>query len=607
MSNVIKILPPELASKIAAGEVVQRPASVVKELIENSIDAGASSVTIVIRDAGKSLIQVVDDGAGMSASDSRVAFERHATSKISTYDDLENIRTLGFRGEALASIAAVAQVELKTKRASDEAGALVRIDGGEMKKDGKVGMEPGTSVSVKNLFYNTPARKHFLKSNATEFKHIYETIQRFAISHPEIAFQFVSETEVVFDAKPSALDDRLIEFFGENQVKSLLPVEEHGETFETSGYLGKPEYARRVPTEQFLFLNKRFIINRNLNHAVYSGYEHLIEKGSYPFVLLFLEIDPRRVDVNVHPTKLEVKFEDERSVYRFLMLAVRRTLSEHNLIPSVAVESEVGTESASRLSFTRVTFDRGRSGAFSVPGTAASRPFDVGELVRSADQEVQELEPSRAEKKEGLAPTIRPLAQIQDKYILCETPSGLPAGQAGQPADRSGLMIIDQHAAHERILYEQVLPRLEREAGQSQQLIFPQTLELSPADYEVVRELLPFLERIGFQVKLFGKQTIVVEGVPPDVKPGHEATIFLEMLDEYKDEGRNPKSDARDRIAKSYACRAAIKAGDKLSLQEMASLIDRLFTTQVPYVCPHGRPVSIKLSIEELDKRFGRL
>jgi DNA mismatch repair protein MutL len=593
MSNVIKILPPELASKIAAGEVVQRPASVVKELIENSIDAGASSVTIVIKEAGKSLIQVVDNGAGMSASDARVAFERHATSKISTYDDLENIRTLGFRGEALASIAAVAQVQLKTKRASDESGALVRIDGGETKKDGKVGMEPGTSVSVKNLFYNTPARKHFLKSNATEFKHIYETIQRFAISRPEIAFQFVSEAEVVFDVKPSALEGRLVEFFGEKQVKSLLPVEEHGEIFQTSGYLGKPEYARRVPTEQFLFLNKRFIINRNLNHAIYSGYEHLIEKGSYPFVLLFLEIDPRRVDVNVHPTKLEVKFEDERSVYRFLMLAARRTLSEHNLIPTVAVEPEVGTESASKLSFARVSFDRGRSGAFSVRGTPASQPFDVGGLVQAADREVQELEPSGAEKKEGLAPTIRPLAQIQEKYILSEAPSGL--------------MIIDQHAAHERILYEQVLPRLEREAGQSQQLIFPQTLDLSPADYELVKELHALLGRIGFQVKLFGKQTIVVEGVPPDVKPGNEATIFREMLDEYKDEGRNPKSDARDRIAKSYACRAAIKAGDKLSLQEMASLIDRLFTTRVPYVCPHGRPVIIKLSIEELDKRFGRL
>jgi DNA mismatch repair protein MutL len=600
MANVIKILPPELASKIAAGEVVQRPASVVKELIENSIDAAASSVTIVIKDAGKSLIQVADNGGGMSASDARLAFERHATSKISTYDDLENIRTLGFRGEALASIAAVSQVELKTRRTSDEAGALVRIDGGERKQDGKVGTEPGTSVSVKNLFYNTPARKHFLKSHATEFKHIYETVLRSAISHPDIAFQFVSEAEVVIDVRPSTLEDRLSEFFGEKQVRSLLPVEEQGEIFKTSGYLGKPEYARKVPAEQFLFLNKRFIINRNLNHAVYSGYEHLIEKGSYPFVLLFLEIDPHRVDVNVHPTKLEVKFEDERSVYRFLMMAVRRTLSEHSLIPAVAIDSEVAPESTSKLRFTRVSFDRARSAGFPGRGRAASPTFDVGQLMQPGDREIQELETSTGEKKEILSARIRPLAQIQDKYILSEAASG-------SPTDKAGLMIIDQHAAHERILYEQVLPRLEREAGQNQQLIFPQTLELSPADYATVTELHPYLEKIGFQVKLFGRQTIVVEGVPPDVKPGHEATIFQEVLEEYKDEGRNPKSDSRDRLAKSYACRAAIKAGDKLSHQEMVSLVAQLFATQVPYVCPHGRPVSIRLSIEELDKRFGRL
>jgi DNA mismatch repair protein MutL len=593
MPDVIKILPPELASKIAAGEVVQRPASVVKELLENSIDAGARTITVVIKDAGKSLIQVVDDGVGMSSSDAKLAFERHATSKISTYDDLENIRTLGFRGEALASIAAVAQVELKTKRASDEAGALVRIDGGEIKQVGEVGMERGTSVSVKNLFYNTPARKHFLKSNATEFKHIYETVQRPAISHPEIAFQFVSEAEVVFDVRPSTLEDRLIEFFGEKQVKSLLPVEEQGEIFHTSGYLGKPEYARKVPAEQFLFLNKRFIINRNLNHAVYSGYEHLVEMGSYPFVLLSLEIDPHRVDVNIHPTKLEVKFEDERSVYRFVMMAVRRTLSAHNLIPAVAIESEAGSETASKLSFTRVSFNRTPLAGFSGRGSAVSQTVDVGQLIQAGNRQVEELEGSLPQKKEGLSTTIRPLAQIQNKYILSEAPSGL--------------MIIDQHAAHERILYEQVLPRLEREAGQSQQLIFPQTLELSQADYATVMELHPLLEKIGFQVKLFGKQTIVIEGVPPDVKPGHEATIFQEVLEEYKDEERNPKSDARDRLAKSYACRAAIKAGDKLSHQEMVSLVDQLFATQVPYVCPHGRPVSIKLSIEELDKRFGRL
>ncbi len=590
MPDLINILPPELANKIAAGEVVQRPASVVKELIENSIDAGARHITVIVKEAGKSLIQVVDDGVGMSPADAKLAFERHATSKISNYDDLENIRTLGFRGEALASVAAMAQVELKTKQSADEAGASVRMDGGDLKGVRKVGMEPGTSVSVKNLFYNTPARKHFLKSNATEFKHIYETVQRAALSHEEIGFEFVSEEEKILDLKPSSLEDRLAQLFEKKQAESLVRVKEEGEVFTVSGYLGKPEFARKVPAEQFLFLNKRFIINRNLNHAVYSGYEHLIEKGSYPFVLLFLEIDPRRVDVNVHPTKLEVKFEDERSVYRFIMMAVRRTLSANNLIPSVTLEEEGAGNT--RLKFSRASFDRIPSAGLGSTQAAARGTYDIGKMVEAADREFDRAQALHAEKKEGLAAGIRPISQIQNKYILSEVDSGI--------------MLIDQHAAHERILYEQVLPRLEREAGQSQQLLFAQTMELSPPDFATVKELGPYLEKIGFQIKFFGKQTIVVEGVPPDVKPGHETTIFREVLDEFKDEARNPKSDTRDRVAKSYACRAAVKAGDKLTLLEMTALIDKLFTTQLPYTCPHGRPISIKLSIEELDKRFGR-
>lgn len=593
MADVIKILPSELASKIAAGEVVQRPASVVKELIENSIDAGAHFITTIIKDGGKSLVQVVDDGVGMSPTDAKLAFERHATSKIATYDDLENIRTLGFRGEALASISAVAQVELKTRTPGDEVGTVVRIEGEEVKALEKVGMEPGTSVAVKNLFFNTPARKHFLKSNTTEFRHIYETIQRAAISHPEIGIRFVSEEETILDLKPSALEDRLVELFGEKHVKSLLHLAEDGEAFHASGYLGKPEFARKVPAEQFLFLNKRFIINRNLNHAIYSGYEHLIEKGSYPFALLFLEIDPRRVDVNVHPTKLEVKFEDERSIHRFVMMAVRRALSEHNLIPAVTVEEQDTGEKGTRLKFSRTSFQFRPSSDLRSPAAASRGTFDMGRMVEAAEHELEQVDTSLPEKKEGLSRAVRPISQIQNKYIVSEI--------------ASGIMLIDQHAAHERILYEQVLPRLESEAAKSQQLLFPQTIELSPGDFAVVTELCPYLEKIGFQIKFFGKQTIVVEGVPPDVKPGLETTIFQEMLDEFKDEARHPQSDVRDRVAKSYACRAAIKAGDKLTTQEMIALVGQLFTTQVPYVCPHGRPVSIKLSIEELDKRFGRV
>jgi DNA mismatch repair protein MutL len=591
MPDLIKILPPELASKIAAGEVVQRPASVVKELLENSIDADAHSITTIIKDAGKSLIQVLDDGIGMSASDARVAFERHATSKISTYDDLENIRTLGFRGEALASIAAVAQVELRTRTPSDDVGTFIRIEGSEVKEVGKAGMEPGTSVAVKNLFYNTPARKHFLKSNPTEFKHIYETVQRAAIPQPGIGFRFVSGGETVLDLRPSSLEDRLIDIFGEKQVRALLPVLEEGEVYHLSGYLGKPEFARKIPSEQFLFLNKRFIVNRNLNHAVYSGYEHLIEKGSYPFVLLFLEIDPRRVDVNVHPTKLEVKFEDDRGVYRFVMTAVRRTLSAHDLIPSATLEEELGTADT-RLRIARLTPRLRRLAETNTTGALTQATFDVRRLIPESERALRRAEGLSEEKREALSPGIRPISQIQNKYILMEVDSGI--------------LLIDQHAAHERILYERILPRFEREAGKSQQLLFPQTVELSPGDWAIVSDLQPYLVKLGFQLKLFGKNTIVVEGVPPDVRPGHEATIFQEVVDEFRDEARNPVSEVRDRVARSYACRAAIKAGDKLSVQEMGTLMEQLFKTEVPYVCPHGRPVSIKLSIEELDKRFGR-
>ncbi len=590
MPTAIKILPPDLIGKIAAGEVVQRPASVVKELIENSIDAGATNITTIIRDAGKSLVQVVDDGIGMSEEDAILAFERHATSKIETLDDLEDIRTLGFRGEALASIAAVSQVELKTKLPGMDVGTLVKLDGGELKEVTKTAMESGTSLMVKNLFYNTPARKHFMKSNATEFKHIYEAIQRLAIARPEIGFRFVSEEEPILDLRPSELEERLTTLFGEKPVKALLPLGEEGEVYRLSGYLGKPEFARKVPSEQFLYLNKRFIVNRNLNHAVYSGYEHLIEKGSYPFVLLFLQIDPRRVDVNVHPTKLEVKFEDERGVYRFVMMAVRRALSSHNLFPGIAIEGEAAGE-GERLRFERAGFPTAaRVGVLHQLGSSGAEM--QAKLVGNVGSELETVETLKREMKGRVSSPFRPMSQIQNKYILLEIDSGI--------------MLVDQHAAHERVLYERVLPRLEGEAEKSQQLLFPQTIELSLAEFVTVNELAPLLEKIGFQIKIFGKQTIVVEGVPPDVKPGQEASIFSEVLDEFRDDARNPSSEIRDRVARSFACRAAIKAGDKLSVQEMGALMEQLFKTEVPSVCPHGRPVSIKLSIEELDKRFGR-
>ncbi len=587
MPGVIKILPEHLASKIAAGEVVQRPASVVKELLENSIDAGAKNISVIIKEGGKRFIQVTDDGCGMSREDAVLAFGRHATSKISTYEDLENIRTLGFRGEALYSIAAVAQVELKTRIESEPAGLMVRVEGGEQKEVKEIGMQPGTSVTVKNLFYNTPVRRNFLKNANTEFKHIYDAVQRVALSRPELGLVFLSDDEKFLDLKSAALGDRLKDLFGEKQYEELVPVNAEAEAIRLRGYIGKPDFARKTRTEQFLFLNKRFILNRNLNHAVFSAYEHLLEKGSYPFFLLFLEIDPHRVDVNVHPSKLEVKFEDERNVYRFVLTAVRKSLGVHDLIPSIAIKQETGLTEEVKLHFGTQAFQR-REFPSAQPKQAVDWQMLYGERQRPAEPSTEI--PAPEEKRDE---TFRPVvSQLHHKYILTQIDSGL--------------MIVDQHVAHERILYEKILGRIDQKTPRSQQLLFPQTIQLTYGDYALVEEILAHLEQFGFSIKLFGKNTIVVEGVPSDVPLGKETRIFQDLLDAVKENEHEMKLDARDHLAKTFACKAAVKAGDLLNENEMRHLITELFTTKMPYACPHGRPIVLKISVEELDKRFGR-
>lgn len=629
MPNLIKILPEHIASKIAAGEVVQRPESVVKELIENSIDAGARSITVVVKDAGKSLLQVVDDGCGMSEQDAVMAFQRHATSKIFVYEDIENIQTLGFRGEALASVAAVAQVELKSKQAEDDTGTLVKVEAGEVKETAKAGMENGTSVSVKNLFYNTPGRRNFLKSDNTEFRHIFNTVQRVAISNPQLAVVLISDDERMLDLRPSDLDTRVKELFGERRFESLLKLREETDALSLSGYIGKPLTSRKTKGEQYLFLNGRYIINRAINHSVFNAYERLIDRGDYPLFLLFLTVDPRRVDVNVHPSKLEVKFDDERNIYSFIGSVVKRALSKHDLTPSLTMREEVnGKEVASRffnpqqpgsergfnvdqrhdqqlerqerLSFRRETsLPRGDTtaklerlfGAMETGTSSTDQSFESSPVtkIRPGERQPQEFhhEPERTDVAEGKA-----IWQVHNKYILSQI--------------RTGLLIIDQHVAHERILYEKALASLNTNLPFSQQLLFPHTAELSAGDYALVKELLPHLEKLGFDIKLFGKNTVVIEGVPSDVRVGNEHTILQEIIDQYKEYEQEERLEVSDNLAKSYACKAAIKAGDRLNVGEMSSLIDQLFATSMPYVCPHGRPIVTKISIEELDKRFGR-
>ncbi len=615
-TSIINILPDHLANKIAAGEVVQRPESVVKELLENSIDAGATSISITVKNAGKLLIQLIDNGKGMSEEDAVKSFYRHATSKIASYEDLENIRTLGFRGEALASIAAVAQVELKTRREEDSVGTVLRIEGSEIKEQSKTAHQVGTSISVKNLFYNTPARRQFLKSNNTEFKHIYDTIQRLALSKPEIALEFVSDDDTILALPSQKLEERLKSLFGDRHFATLLPVNEETELLSLSGFIGKPDFARKSKVDQYIFLNGRYILNRSINHAVFSGYEHLVEKGNFPFFLLFIQLDPHQVDVNVHPSKMEVKFADEQSIYRIVISVVRKTLGQNDIIPNVEFQRP-GSDQFSSLKHiaqprwygdTPTSIPTPSGFSFGYPDQKRSVPFENDEIPFDLNSKLDQIfarapntDPAIPEDtatqfqhgtRDSEAQEGKAIWQLHNKYILTQI--------------RSGLMIIDQHVAHERILYERALTRMNNAVPSSQQLLFPQTIQLPSGDYTLTKDLLPFLNTIGFETKLFGKNTIVLEGVPPEVKAGTEANILQDILDEFKNNQLRVKLEARDNIAKSFSCKAAIKAGEKLDETEMRALIDQLFATSMPYVCPHGRPVLIKLSLAELDRRFFR-
>ncbi len=610
MSTTIKLLPEHLANKIAAGEVVGRPASVVKELVENAIDAQAKSITVIIKDGGKTHIHVIDDGIGMSKEDAQLAFERHATSKIATYEDLENIRTLGFRGEALASIAAVAQVEMRTRQSSADVGVKVRIEG-----DGKTDLSsdsfsPGTSIHVRNLFYNTPGRRNFLKSNNTEFKHIFDVIQRIALSHPSMEIKFISDDETILHIHPSSLVDRVKDIFGEKLSQTVFNFEQESEFVKISGLLGKPDFARKSHVEQYLYLNSRYIINRSINHAVFQAYENLLEKGSFPFFVLFLTIDPHKVDVNVHPSKMEVKFEDESSIYRFVLSSIRRALSEHDLVPTVgmrnvsSVDDKIGLQFRSvQTSVQRVTnwrdlikSDQTTLDVASVyPRSTAHVDEEIANKPNKTSQDehmlVSRPEPAIVDK-ERFAAVSPKVWQVHNKYII------LPIEE--------GLMVVDQHAAHERVIYERTIKRFNETNTQSQQLLFPLTHEMPAGDAALVKQLQPLLESIGFSLKFFGKTTIIVDGVPVDVKPGQEGTILQNIIDVYKEDEHNLKLEPREKLAKSFSCKAAIKAGDPLNQTEIQSLLDQLFGTEIPYVCPHGRPVIVKLSLGELDRRFGR-
>lgn len=610
--NKIKILPVSLSNKIAAGEVVNRPESAVKELIENAIDAKADHISLIVRDAGKSLIHIIDNGQGMTEDDAVMSLQRHSTSKINSYEDLENIQTLGFRGEALASIASVSQIELKTKTSLEDVGTFIRAEGSEIQEVTKTQCETGTSITIKNLFYNTPGRRNFLKSNQTEFRHIYETFIRLAVSNPDTGFTFINNDEEVFDLRPSSLRERLINIFTNQMSESLIEVDYGNELIKITGFISKPNFTKKSKQDQYFYLNKRFFVSKSLNFSVYTGYDDLIEKGDYPSFFLFIEIDPKKVDVNVHPSKMEVKFEDESAVFGFVRRAVKEALKKADLV------FEVGFDSRLNLPDTQESFYYKQSSntpgqKFTGNSAFQRRDFEfpkkdntsnihsIFEASRKPEdtEQNEDTELSRTDEQKNIFEHTKKsdsesfnVWQYQYKYVMCQT--------------ETGLMIIDQHAAHERILYEKALLWMESQSSFSQQLLIPIKLNLTKIDYHIAESLKEDLQNLGFNFILTPGDNIQLTGIPSDVKIGNENKIFQELIDQYKEYELKLNLAKRDNLAKSFACRSAIKTGDKLTYQMMIGLIDNLFASRMPYVCPHGRPTVIRITTDELDKRFSR-
>jgi DNA mismatch repair protein MutL len=616
MSDIIQLLPDSVANQIAAGEVVQRPASAVKELVENAIDAGADKIQLIIKDAGKSLIQVIDNGCGMSLTDARMSFERHATSKIKKAEDLFAIRTMGFRGEAMASIAAIAQVELRTRRHEDELGTSIIIEGSEVLSQEACSANTGTSISVKNLFYNIPARRNFLKSNPVEMRHIIDEFQRMALANPLIFFTLHHDGQEVYHLPGVPLKQRIVHLFGNNYNQRLVPVEEDTSIIKLHGFVGKPEFARRTRGEQFFFVNNRFIKDAYLNHAVLTAFEELLPDDTFPLYVLFIDIDPSKIDINVHPTKTEIKYQDEKSIYAIIRSAVKRSLGRYNITPTIDFDQENSIEHLITLKpFEEIIAPVIAFNPDFNPFAAEKRrerelPFlrDTGDhrsspIPKNWDTlyEISKKEPMlqqemHAEKKIAIdeqeisKSSERQFFQVHNRFIMSQI--------------KSGFMLINQQAAHERVLYERFLQQLQNHSGVSQQSLFPQSVTLNSSDFELLKELLPDIRALGFDIREFGKNTVVVEGIPAELHNVAEHELLEHLLEGFKNDLAILKLDKRDNLARALARNAAIKAGTKLSSEEMNLLTDQLFACQMPNLALNGKPVITTFTMNELMERF---
>ncbi|WP_452226035.1 DNA mismatch repair endonuclease MutL [Lacinutrix cladophorae] len=616
MADIIQLLPDHVANQIAAGEVVQRPASVVKELLENAIDAQATSIKLIVKEAGKTLIQVIDDGKGMSTTDARLSFERHATSKIRTADDLFQLNTKGFRGEALASIAAIAHVELKTKQEGEEVGTSIIIEGSEIVEQEVVVAPKGTSIAVKNLFFNIPARRNFLKSNTVELRHIIDEFHRVTLAHPNIAFAMYHNGSESFQLPESNYRQRIVNIFGNRTNEKLVPVEEDTEVLKISGFVGKPEYAKKSRGEQFFFVNDRFIKSAYLNHAIASAFEGLLKDGAHASYFLNLQVNPQTIDINIHPTKTEIKFDDEHTLYAILRSSVKHSLGQFNIAPVLDFERDANldtpygfknkgastptievdrsfnpfqeekeTRTKPQVSYKKETAGSWEGLYVGLESKSTKTQQDFSEVHFESDEQTASMFTNENEVEQQQS-----TYQLNNKYIISKV--------------KSGMLLIDQHRAHQRVLYEDFLKNLTVKEAMSQQLLFPLQLHFSSQEITIINQVKEDLEHTGFMFASIHTDSIEITGVPVSV-PESEVSIILEQLiSDVENEVPDSNFSATDLLAKSMSKSLAIKTGQSLSLQEQEHLVNKLFACKEPNVSPTNRPTFVTMTMDELDRKF---
>ncbi|MCG2611171.1 DNA mismatch repair endonuclease MutL [Flavobacterium sp. SM15] len=624
MSSIIQLLPDHVANQIAAGEVVQRPSSVVKELVENAVDAGATEIKLIVKDAGKTLIQVIDNGKGMSVTDAKLCFERHATSKIRHAEDLFSLHTKGFRGEALASIAAIAHVELKTKQDQQELGTHLIIEGGKFVSQEEAVLPKGTSFSVKNLFFNIPARRNFLKSDTVEFRHIVDDFERVALAHPNIHFVLMHNGSEMFNLPISNMRQRIVNVFGGKTNEKLVPVNESTEILGIQGFVGKPEFAKKNRGEQFFFVNDRFIKSPYLHHAIMAAYEGLLKDASQPSYFLYLDVPPHTIDINIHPTKTEIKFDDDQALYAILRSSVKHSLGQFNVAPILDFERDASLdipydykdkESETPLIQVDSNFnpfaDEKPSKAFS-SSSGGSHSFGSGfkkqesqasweslyvGLTQAADEidvkeiqfESEEVTGSLFEETEVETSTNKTY-QLQKKYIVSPI--------------KSGMLIINQKRAHQRVLYEQFLTNITVHQAASQQLLFPLELHFSQSEMAMLKELRPSLEHTGFVFSAMTSEITMISGLPTNVTESEVRPLFEVLINDLQGDLPESSFSQSDRIAKSMAKSLSIKTGAYLTEKEQENIVNSLFACKEPNISPFNKPTFITLGVEDLDKRF---